>query len=124
MTGVQTCALPIYNVKRPQYFGHLTNDIVYRRLAPGVLTELKKLTPKDMRGRPTAKLFQTLNANKGYPKLVGHLGKVVAFMQVSDSYAQFIGHLDKRLPRQAQSPNDQMLLDFEYNPNADGGRGI
>ena len=89
-----------------------------------MLTELKKLTPKDMRGRPTAKLFQTLNANKGYPKLVGHLGKVVAFMQVSDSYAQFIGHLDKRLPRQAQSPNDQMLLDFEYNPNADGGRGI
>ena len=33
-------------VKRPQYFGILTNDIVYRRLAPGVLDELKKITLK------------------------------------------------------------------------------
>jgi hypothetical protein len=28
---------PQDTVRRPQYFGSLTNDIVYKRLAPGVL---------------------------------------------------------------------------------------
>jgi P63C domain-containing protein len=37
---------PNGSVRRPQYFGNLTNDVVYKRLAPGVLEELKKLTPK------------------------------------------------------------------------------
>jgi hypothetical protein len=27
---------PAYSVKRPQYFGVLTHDIMYKRLAPGV----------------------------------------------------------------------------------------
>jgi hypothetical protein len=31
--------------KKPQYFGHLTNDIVYSRLAPGVLEELRRVVP-------------------------------------------------------------------------------
>ena len=30
-------------MKRPQYFGVLTNDVVYKRLAPGVLEELKRV---------------------------------------------------------------------------------
>jgi len=37
---------PQYTVKRPQYFGLLTNDIVYKRLAPGVLAELRKVVPR------------------------------------------------------------------------------
>ena len=43
---------PRDSVKRPQYFGNLTNDIIYRRLAPGVLKELKESTPKSPAGRP------------------------------------------------------------------------
>ena len=37
---------PHDSVKRPQYFGVITNDIVYKRLAPGVLEELKRVTPR------------------------------------------------------------------------------
>ncbi len=37
---------PTGTVQRPQYFGHLTNDIVYKRIAPGVLEELKTVTEK------------------------------------------------------------------------------
>jgi hypothetical protein len=33
------------SVQRPQYFGGLTNDIIYSRLAPGVLDELKRVIP-------------------------------------------------------------------------------
>jgi hypothetical protein len=42
---------PRDSVKRPKYFGHLTNDIIYKRLAPGVLEELKNVTPKLPSGR-------------------------------------------------------------------------
>ena len=60
---------PQAKVQRPQYFGHLTNDIVYKRLAPGVLDELRKVTPRDDKGRRKHKYFQQLQKNVGYPKL-------------------------------------------------------
>jgi hypothetical protein len=37
---------PNETVQRTRYFGVLTVDIVYDRLAPGVLEELKKAHPK------------------------------------------------------------------------------
>jgi hypothetical protein len=54
---------PTDSVQRPQYFGILTNDVVYKRLAPGVLEELKKVTPKNEAGRPMGKYFQMLTRN-------------------------------------------------------------
>jgi hypothetical protein len=76
---------PQDTVQRPQYFGVLTNDIVYKRLAPGVLDELKKSIPRNEEGRPTVKYFQKLTSNVGYPKLREHLGAVVAIMKSSTS---------------------------------------
>jgi len=37
------------SVKRPSYVGKLTHDLVYARLAPAVLDELRRKTPQ-MRG--------------------------------------------------------------------------
>jgi hypothetical protein len=71
------------SVKRPQYFGTLTNDIIYKRLAPGVLDELKKVIPKSESGRRKGALSQGLTRNVGYPKLREHLGATVAFMKLS-----------------------------------------
>jgi hypothetical protein len=34
-------------VNRPQVVAHYTNDIIYRRLAPGILEELQRRTPRD-----------------------------------------------------------------------------
>jgi hypothetical protein len=86
-------------VKRPQYFGNLTNDIVYKRLAPGVLKELQRVTPRDAKGRPKAKFFQSLTSNVGYPKLREHLGSVVTLMKLSNSWADFTHKLDQIHPR-------------------------
>jgi len=83
--------------KRPQYFGVLTNDIVYRRLAPGVLEELKRVSKGDD-GRPKHKLFQKLTQNVGYPKLREHLGSVVTLMKLSSKYSEFKTHLDRIHP--------------------------
>ena len=77
------------SVRRPQYFGHLTNDIVYKRLEAGVLKELKRVTPRNDAGRPTARYPQSLTRNIGYPKLKEHLGAVIAFMKISQTWGDF-----------------------------------
>jgi hypothetical protein len=89
---------PSGKVQRPQFFGILTNDIVYRRLAPGVLDELKRVVPKNIQGKPKNKLFQMLTNNVGYPKLREHLGAVVAIMQLSKDYPDFKAKLDRLRP--------------------------
>jgi hypothetical protein len=108
------------SVKRPQYFGTLTNDIVYKRLAPGVLDELKKVIPKTEAGRRKAALSQALTKNIGYPKLREHLGATVAYMTVSKDYPDFMEKLNKFRPRYGE----QYVLPFDYEPEQDDGKGL
>lgn len=77
---------------RPQYFGLLTNDIVYERLAPGLLEELKKQAKKDEK---KAHLHRRLTQEVGHPKLREHLASVVTIMKLSSDYQDFIGKLNK-----------------------------
>ena len=100
---------PSASVQRPRYFGLLTNDIVYKRLAPGVLEELKRVTPRNDVGRLTSKYFQRLTSNVGYPKLKEHLGAVVALMRISSSWESFLQLLDKHYPRYG----DTMQLPYD-----------
>jgi hypothetical protein len=92
-------AYPPANMKMPQYIGNLTNNIVYDRLAPGVKDELKRLTPKDAKGRPRHKLFQRLTDDVGSPRLREHLASVIALMRISQDWDTFEGHLDRALPK-------------------------
>jgi hypothetical protein len=85
--------------RRPQYFGLLTNDVVYKRLAPGVLDELKKVQEKSDSGRSKHKLFQRLTTNAGYPKLREHLGSVVTLMKLSKDWDDFKEKLDMMHPK-------------------------
>jgi len=86
------------SVARPQYFGTLTNDVVYKRLAPGVLEELKRLQEKSPSGVPKHKLFQRLTQNHGYPQLREHLGSVVSIMKLSSDWADFKEKLERVHP--------------------------
>ncbi|MBS1702020.1 MAG: P63C domain-containing protein [Armatimonadetes bacterium] len=87
-----------FTSKRPSYFGHLTNDIVWKRLAPGVLDELKRVTPRDSKGRRKHKYFQRLTENIGHPRLREHLTAVIALMKAADTYEQFEQMLNRSLP--------------------------
>lgn len=86
---------------RPQYFGLLTNDIVYERLAPGLLDELKRQASKDER---RAKLHQRLTQEVGHPKLREHLASVVTAMKLSGDYPDFIQKLNRLHPRFGDTP--------------------
>lgn len=108
---------PTFSVKRPQYFGWLTTDIVYKRIAPGILKELKNITPKNESGNRKHKYFQRLTSNVGYPKLREHLGAVIAIMKMSSNYPEFISTLDKYYPRYGET----LPLPFA---DSDDGKGI
>lgn len=97
------------SVRRPQYFGTLTNDIVYARLAPGVLAELKKVKEK-----PGHKLFQHLTANTGYPKLREHLGSVVTLMKMSSSWDDFKMKLEMIHPRYDQNGGANLWSEADF----------
>jgi P63C domain len=107
---------PHSTVRRPQYFGSLTNDIVYKRLAPGVLEELKRVQDRSASGRPKHKLFQRLTENVGYPKLREHLGSVVTLMKLSRDWDDFRDKLDQIHPR----IGDTMMLPFDNTDDSGG----
>jgi P63C domain len=104
--------------RRPKYFGMLTNDVVYKRLAPGVLDELKRITPKSDSGRPKQHLFRRLTSNVGYPKLREHLGSVVTMMKLSSNWHDFMHKLDRLHPKYGETLG--LPLDYEQ----DDGRGL
>lgn len=113
---------PKDTVQRPRYFGVLTNDIVYDRLAPGVLEQLKKVNPKDDRGRRKGRHFQWLTTNIGYPKLREHLGAVVAIMKLSNDWHDFRAKLDKLYPRIGKPT--QLSFDYADEAAQDTGKGL
>jgi len=101
---------PNDTVARPQYFGLLTNDVVYKRLAPGVLEELKRVQERGTGGTRKHKLFQRLTQNVGYPKLREHLGSVVTLMKLSTDWDDFKAKLDVLHPK---TEGDQAVLPMD-----------
>ena len=93
----------------PQYFGHLTNDLIYDRLAPGVLAELHRLNPSVAPGRRKHKHFQWLTDNVGDPRLREHLWKVVGIMQVFDTWKDFYAVLNRIFPKFSNKPLFKLL---------------
>lgn len=86
---------PRDSVKRPRYFGHLTNNIIYDRIAPAVREKLLEVTPRKADGRLKTHLHRRLTDDVGHPKLREHLASVVTVMKLSDNYEDFMQKLDR-----------------------------
>ena len=99
----------VYAVKRPSLIGRYTNEIVYERLAPGVLDELKRINPVTPSGYRRHKHHQWFTPHLGHPKLKEHLAGVIALMRVSSSWDVFKNNIRKAYIK----PGEQMLLDFD-----------
>jgi hypothetical protein len=96
-----------------RYIGHLTNDLVYSRLAPGVLAELRNKNPVTEKGYRKSKHHQWLTDHTGHPKLVQHLDKLIAMMRMFDTWDEFTHRLDRALPKYQQMP----LLEWAERQN-------
>ena len=90
------------DMKLPQYFGHLTNDLVWRRIAPGLLRALKERRSK--RGRRSNKLHSWTSDELGKPELLLHLGTVVGLMKLNTNYDEFHAQLDMIAPVYPEHP--------------------
>lgn len=89
----------------PPYFGHLTNDLVYSRLAPGVLSELKKKNPVvSERGRRKHKHFQWLTDDIGDPALKQHLWNLIVLMRAANRWDDFYPMVQRALPQYSTLP--------------------
>jgi hypothetical protein len=98
--------------KRPIQAGKMTNDLVYERLAPGVLEELKRLTPRDAKGRLRHKYHQRLTEDVGHTNLREHLKSVITLMRAFDDWQDFYRAINRSLPKQVSVP----LLDWRESP--------
>jgi hypothetical protein len=103
--------------RRPMLFAQLTVDLVYQRLAPGILEQLRLRSPKDEKGRRKNKLFQWLSEDVGHPKLKDHFIALKTLMLANDRYDQFLAQLNRVLPKFNVTMDLPFPIDDE-NPEA------
>lgn len=109
---------PRDKVKRPRYFGHLTNDIIYSRLAPGLLEELQRDAPRTDAGRLKHHNHRRLSRDLGHPKLRERLSSVTTIMKLSSEYDDFSRKLDRVHPRYNQT------IEMDLGDGPDTGIGL
>ena len=95
--------------KRSPLIGRYTNDIVYERIAPGVLDELRLRTPKLPSGNRRNKFFQWFTPHHGHPRLREHLAAVTALMRAAPNWGRFMSNLNRAFPK----PNETIPLPLE-----------
>ena len=83
--------------------GKYTRDLVYERLAPTLLQELEKRSPKDETGNRKNKLHQWLTDGVGHPMLAQHLHSLVMFQRLAIAsgygYQRFVKMVDQAMPK-------------------------
>lgn len=118
MFRLRKLEFPKDSPRRPQYFGILTNNIIYRRLAPCVWKELKQRVAKDEQGRAKERLHQYLTPDIGDPRLRDLITSVTTIMRLSNDWHDFMAKLDILHP----AFNETMHLPFDLE--SDSGVGF
>jgi len=82
---------------------YYTRDLVYERIAPGLLKELEKKSPKNETGKRKNKFHQWLTEDIGDPMLAQHLHSLVMFQRLALAngfgWNRFVKMVDKVLPK-------------------------
>src|SRR5438093_3455263 len=92
----------------PGVVGKYTNDLVYARLAPGVLDELRRLNPPTEKGYRRYRHHQFLTPELGHPHLNNQIVEVITLMRVSDDRSTFEKLFQKAFPLAGQ----QLALEY------------
>lgn len=90
-------------LRRPGVVAAWTKDLVYARLAPGVLEELEARNPVIASGRRAAKHHQWLSGDVGHPALAQHLHAVISLMRASDSWEGFKILINRAFPKRGSN---------------------
>ena len=93
----------IKGVRRPQVIGHYTNDLIYERIAPAVLAELRERNPVMPQGWRKNRHHQWFTPEFGHPKLRMHIEGVTALMRAASSWDSFKRSLERAYPKQGNT---------------------
>lgn len=101
-------------VNPPSAVAHYTKDLVYARMAPGILTELEKRNPmlvdeKTGRRRRLGAHHQMLTEDIGEPHLNQHMLMVIGIQRASTSWEGMMESVDRALPRLSESMQMPLL---------------
>jgi hypothetical protein len=104
---------PPLSMRKPSYIGHWTNDIVYSRLARGVLDALREKNPVLLSGHRARKHHQHLTRDWGHPRLREHLMKIIFLMKGCTTWPDFKRRLERAAPKGG-------VQELPHMPEADG----
>lgn len=96
---------------------HYTRDLVYERIAPGLLQKLEQNNPQDAMGKRKNKFHQWLTEDVGDPMLAQHLHSLIMFQRLAlesgYGWNRFVKMVDKVLPKRDALPELPNLGDLE-----------
>ena len=95
--------------KRPGVIGTWTNQLIYDRMAPGLLNELKRRNPKNEKGYRPHKYFEFLTDEVGEPKLREFFGGLIALARASTTWRGYLEMVNRAYPQ----IGDQLKLDID-----------
>ena len=100
-------ATPGMSKNRYSVVVHYTNNLVFDRIASGLLKELQSRTPKNEKGQRPNKLHQWFTEDVGDPMLAQHLHSIVMLQRlaIANSYGwnRFLHMVDQVLPRRGDT---------------------
>ena len=96
-------------INRPQCVGKYTNQIVWDRLAPGLLKELQNRNPVGPSGNRQMKHHQWLTDDFGHPQLQIRLQRIIGMMEGASSWGHFLELLTHAYPK----PQESQYLPFD-----------
>jgi hypothetical protein len=99
MFRLKSWSYPTVGGARPGVVGTYTNDLVYERIAPGLLQELELRNPKTSNGSRKTKHHQWMTEDIGDPALTAHIHAVMGFMRACDSWEQLLRMMDRAYPK-------------------------
>jgi P63C domain len=97
---------------------HYTRDLVYERIAPGLLEELERKTPPNEKGQRANKLHQWLSEDVGNPMLAQHLYSLMMFQRLAINsgfgWNRYVKMVDRVLPKRGNTlelpfPDDELV---------------
>jgi len=100
---------PWPGMKKNRYsiVAHYTRDLVYERIAPGLLQELESKSPKSDAGSRKNKLHQWLTDDIGNPMLSQHLHSLIMFQRLAIAsgfgWNRFVKMVDQVLPKRGST---------------------
>lgn len=86
---------------------HYTTDLVYKRIAPGLLEELERNSPKSESGHRTNKLHQWLTDDIGNPMLAQHMHSLIMFQRLALAsgfgWNKYVKMVDQVMPKRGNT---------------------